>query len=514
MKSIGKGAGDSGAANGRKPQALQRLESGASRLDYILKGGFVRGGTYTVMGPPGSGKTIFANQICFKHIERDSGRCIYFTLLAETHAKMIRHLETLTFFDPTCIPERLTYVSGYKTLKQGGLGGLLELVRNMIKETRPSVVVFDGIHVAQKRAKAPEDFEEFLHELQAFTSITETTTLLLTPSSISKDDTGSVVVDGIIELSYQLFGPRAVRELTVHKFRGTDYLIGKHELEISADGLQIHPRIEIQFDQPPESAEENRLRMGFGVKRLDEMLHGGLLSGTATTLLGSPGTGKTLLGLAFLAEGARHGQKGSYFGFYEPPPRLIAKAERVGIPLRKYCENGLIELLWQPPLEHFIDSLAEQLLETLRTEETSTKQRLFIDGVEGFRAAAVYMDRMPRFISALSNQLRMLDVTTVFSEELALFKPEVDMPSPEMATVNEGVILLRYVELGSNIKRLISILKMRESEYDTAIREFDIENSGIVVNGPFESGHLLSGGGGYLRGGGGAAEATKKRRRK
>ena len=488
-----------------RPRTLERVGSGIQRLDYILKGGFVRGGTYPLSGPPGSGKTIFANQTCFRHIADDGGRCIYFTLLAETHAKMLRHLETLDFFDPGVVPERLTYVSGYQALRQGGLSGLLDLIRTTLKAARPSLVVIDGLHVAHRSAATPREYDEFLHQLQAFTSIADATTLLLTPVTSRRDDSENVVVDGIIELSYQLLGPRAVRELTVHKFRGTDYLLGRHEVEISSEGLQIHPRTEIQYDAPPEKADERRERMAFGVGHLDRMLHGGVLSGTSTTLLGSPGTGKTLLGLSFLVEGARRGQKGIYFGFYEPPPRLIEKAEKVGIPLRKYVRQGAIELLWKPPLEHFMDSLAEQLLETLRLDGEATKRRLFIDGVEGFESAAVYADRMPRFISALANQLRMLDVTTVISAELDLFKPEVDLARPEMGTVTEGVILLRYVELGSGIRRLVSILKMRESEYDTSICEFEITDRGLVVKGPFDADAVLTGRPKFLAGRGEAA---------
>src|SRR3712207_9056053 len=93
-----------------------------------------------------------------------------------------------------------------------------------------------------------------------------------------------------------------------------------------------------------------------------------------------------------------------------------------------------------------LDSLAEQLLERIREEE-APRRRLFIDGIEGFRAATVYPDRMPRFLSAFTNQLRTYDVTALVSEELALFQPEIDMPNPELANVVETVIMLRYVEL-------------------------------------------------------------------
>jgi circadian clock protein KaiC len=152
--------------------------------------------------------------------------------------------------------------------------------------------------------------------------------------------------------------------------------------------------------------------------------------------------------------------------------------------------GGLIEVIWQPPLEHMLDSLAEQLLEKIRAHE-SPRRRLFIDGIEGFRAASVYHERMPRFLSAFTNQLRMFDVTAAVSEELPLFHPDIDMPNPELANVVETVILLRYVEPGSQLHRLTSIMKMRESRYDTSLREFRITDGGLEVAASFESAEAI-----------------------
>jgi circadian clock protein KaiC len=171
----------------------------------------------------------------------------------------------------------------------------------------------------------------------------------------------------------------------------------------------------------------------------------------------------------------------------------MEKAASIGLPLEKYVKQGLIELIWQPPLEHMLDSLAEQLLEKVK-EESSPRRRLFIDGIEGFRAAAVHRDRVPRFLSAFFNQLRTTDVTTLITEELGLFQPTIDLPNPELANVVESVILVRYLELRSQIHRLISIMKMRESRYDTSIREFRITDDGVEVADSFKSAEsILSG---------------------
>jgi circadian clock protein KaiC len=481
-----------GSQKGGSETNGERVRSGIRRLDYILKGGFFPGGTYTTMGPPGSGKTIFGNQLCFNHAA-EGGRCVYMTLLVESYDKMLRHLEPMAFFNRDLVSERVFYVSGYPSLRKDGLDGLLDLIRETLGDRQATMFVLDGMESLRQFAKSEQEVKEFVHSLQAYTALIGCTTVLMTFKDPSYAYTENAVVDGVLELSDTLVGPRAVRELTVHKFRGGDYLRGRHEVEITDHGVVIHPRTEIQFDKPPQYAEEARIRMGFGVEGFDQMLFGGIPSGSTTALLGAPGAGKTMLGLSFLVEGARHGQKGVYFGFYEPPPRLIEKAQQINIPLEEFVKKGLIELIWQPPLEHMIDSLAELLLEKIR-EQPETRRRLFVDGIEGFRAASVYPDRMPRFLSAFCNQLRTYDVTAIITEELALFRPEIEMPNPELANVVETVVLLRYVELRSQLHRLVSIMKMRESRYDTSIREFKINDDGIEVAASFESAEsILSG---------------------
>ncbi|TFY99938.1 ATPase domain-containing protein [Ramlibacter rhizophilus] len=471
-----------------------RVKTGVPRLDFILKGGFFRGGTYTLYGPPGAGKTILANQLCFNHIAFTDQNCVYLTVLAESHGKMVRHLSSLRFFDARLVGSRLKYMAAYQTLRDEGPHGVLRLIQSTLHQQRPGLLVIDGLESIEQAASDRVRAREFLNQLQAFTALTQTTTLLCAVEQGGEQRRDEdAMVDGVIELSDKLVGPRAVRELTVHKFRGSGYLRGRHEVEITGLGVQIHPRIEIQFDAPPELANEERKRMGFGIAELDRMMNGGILSGSTLALLGAPGSGKTTLGLSFLVEGARQGHKGLYFAFYEPPPRLLERAEHMGIPLRPYVEQGMIELVWQPPLEHYMDALAESLLDRVRAEQPA-RRRLFIDGVQGFAAAAVYDDRLPRFLSALTNQLRTWDVTTLISAELPMFGTSIELPHPELAHVVETVILLRYVELKSQLHRLLSIMKMRESGYDTSIREFTIREGGIEVSGSFESAEqILSG---------------------
>ena len=103
-------------------------------------------------------------------------------------------------------------------------------------------------------------------------------------------------------------------------------------------------------------------------------------------------------------------------------------------------------------------------------------------------------ERLDLFLTALFSELQALEVTTICSVELpALFSPTLELPMAisGIANVADNLLFLRYVELESQLYRLISILKMRESGYDPAIREFRITAQGIDVAPTFASAQAI-----------------------
>src|SRR4051812_7336990 len=130
---------------------LERIPSGVPGLDAVLKGGFPRGGIHLLQGQPGAGKTVLGNQICYHHAQA-GGRALYVTLLAESHARMLLHLGTLSFFDASRLPDQIAYVSGLGTLEGEGLPGLLTLLRREIAARKASIMILDGLVAAEDRA--------------------------------------------------------------------------------------------------------------------------------------------------------------------------------------------------------------------------------------------------------------------------------------------------------------------------------------------------------------------------
>ena len=424
---------------GKDSQQLERIPTGIEKLDLILRGGFLKAGIYIVVGTPGAGKTILGNQICFNHVKR-GGKAVFVTLLAETHARMLAHIRHMSFFNPQVVGDSLYYVSGYGALESEGLPGLLKFLRQLLRERRASLLVVDGLATAEALSGKDIDFRRFLHELQVFAETSGTTIFLLTQPGAQPGHSEHTMADGVLSLYDLTFGPRAVRELEVAKLRGSGYLRGRHAFEITEQGIEVHPRIEAVFSNPTPTEVDVRTRMGFGIPRLDEMLLGGLLSASSTALLGAHGSGKTMLGLHFLNEGASRGEKTLYFGFYETPPRLVAKAAQIGLNIEQHIKDDLINIVWRPALEHLPDALAEQLLDAV---QASGAKRVVIDGVEVFNDSLVYPERASAFFTALTNELRVLGATTLLAAELPeVFGPHVAFSVPRLAATLDNIIFL------------------------------------------------------------------------
>jgi len=472
-------------SSGSRPAPLRRLETGIAHLDVILAGGFLRGGSYIIAGAPGAGKTILGNQICFHHAAGGE-RAVYVTLLSESHGRMLAHLSPMSFFDPGVVGTQLLYVSGYEQLRAGkqSLKGLLTLVRKLIKSHGASLLILDGIVRVGSFAASPVDFKEFIHELNVLLAFTGCTGLLLADSSAG--DVGhpaKTMVDGLVELSDVMDGVRAVRELVVHKFRGSGYLRGAHFFEIDTQGLRVYARVEARLSAPSTVPTANGRRASLGVAGLDRMMGGGASEGTATMVLGSSGTGKTILGLHFLAAGLDKHEPALHFGFFESPPRLVRKADDLGLKLSQHLEEGRLEVVWQPTGELIMDALAERLLEGVHRTKA---KRLVIDGLTGFEESVVRPERLAHFFKSVTNELRGLGVTTLLTEEMReLFGPEVLVPLVGISGIAENIILVRQIEVASELKRAIAVMKTRETSHDEMLREFSITDRGLEVGEPF-----------------------------
>jgi circadian clock protein KaiC len=469
----------------REPSAPDMLATGVRGLDTLLHGGFLRGGVCIVQGNPGAGKTILGNQICFNHAAA-GGKALYVTLLAESHSRMLLHLRSLSFFDEAAIPDSVYYVSAFPALEQDGLHGLLDLLRREVQARGVTVLVLDGLGSAEETAETPREFRKFVHELQNQAALASCTMFLLTSAGPQPQPPPPehTMVDAVVELATRIYGRRAERSLEVLKRRGRNFLRGRHSFRITDAGLVVFPRIEALLEKPSREDHVEGTKIPTNIPRLDVMLGGGFPDNSTTMLLGPAGAGKTTLGLHYLG-GASAAAPGLFFGLFETPARLLLKARTLNLPIEQLLKDGHVEILWQPTTEGVLDEIGDRLLEAVERRKV---RRLVIDGFTGIEKLSPDPERLSHFFTALNLEFRSRGVTTIFTVDLNPVGAAAQLPLTGLSllqgtsNVAENVVALRFVELRARRHRLISVLKVRDSDFDSAMHAYVITEDGILID--------------------------------
>lgn len=462
-------------------QTTERVSTGDAGLDRVLGGGLFPGQVYVVSGAPGSGKTILASQMAYAAAAR--GRAVvHATLMAESHAQILWQLSGFDFYDKERAGREVRYLNVYTHLESGGLDSLRDALRGTVREANAALLILDGVVSAELLSRSEGEYKRFVQDLQSWCGMFGCTVLLL--SSSGDGDAARpehTMVDGILLLRTRVAGMRRMRELQITKLRGTRFLEGDHVYDISAAGLRVYPRIEALLRGDPRAAEASTT-VPTGVQGLDAMLGGGVEVGSTSFVLGTSGAGKTLLGMQFLEAGARAGEPGLLFGFYEDASVLDRKATRLGLDWAKHVAEGRIEIVWQPPAEQQLDMLAHRLLQAI---ERVGARRLFLDGLVGFKEAAFDPERVGPFFAVLTNELRSRGVTTVVSDETRdLLVRDARSPTEGLSALCENILFLCQVESRGEVQRLLNVLKVRCSGHARRFHHLEIGRGGLRVVGP------------------------------
>ncbi len=444
-----------------------------------------------ITGQPGTGKTVLASQVAFHHAARGTP-VVLATTTSESQAKLLEDLAGFSFFSREKVGEELFFLNIYTWLKRGSREAR-EILVNTVRERKARLLVVDGLRSVRDLWQDEAKLREFFYELSVGLATVDCTAIFITEYPLAKliEFPESTTVDGIISLSFEKSRIGRVRRAEVVKLRGMKHLHGQHVLRIDASGIHILPRAEsivtpdVDF-VPPEG------RAGFGLTELDALFEGGLPRQSAALIAGSTGVGKTLLGLHFAAAGAKRGEKSLVVSFSEPSASLISRARRVSLELDPLISSGMMRLRYDPCFEVEADEICEQLLEEL---ERSGAKRLVLEDVETLERALENPGRSRAFFGALVIRLRALGVTSLFTRKISkVIGPELDFSDSAMAHIAENLLFLRHVELYGRLHRVLSILNLRNSRFDSSLREFEIRDEGLRVLNPINSAEgLLTG---------------------
>jgi circadian clock protein KaiC len=452
--------------------------TGLPTLDAILGGGLPASSVSVLAGEPGSGKTILTLQLLF-HAARQGKTCLYFTTLSEPAVKVIRYMQGFSFFDAALMGERIIFADLGKFIRKGADETLTEIAAH-VEQHEPDFVAIDSFRsIGELLRGTMPTMRPFVYDLANQMAGWGATTLLVgeyVPDDFSKF-AEFAVADGIIRIGSRRQELTSVRELEILKLRGADYATGVHFFDITSNGLTIYPRV--SASDSTEKAPSAGERVGTGVKGLDELLDGGLPRSSSTVVQGGTGTGKTLLGLSFLVEGARHKERGVLYTLEETLDQVRSVARGFGLDLAALEAANLLLIKYASPVELSTD----RFLNEVRSEVKQLgARRVVLDSLTSMAMGIPSDRRFKEIVYSLAKHMRSAGISLVMTMESEQLLGSANLSGLGVSFIADNLIQLRYVELEGRLERAISVIKARGIKVNSELRSASIGPDGLTVS--------------------------------
>lgn len=460
-----------------------RLHTGVQNLDGLCDGGLVRGSLIAISGPPGSGKTILAQQICF-HNAALHERVLYFGTLSEPTAKLLRNLKQLSFFQPEKLGSTIEFVDLGEVSKAEMIAEASALISLHLKRVKPTIIVIDSFKAFDDLARSRQELRSFGYEIAVTLMAWEATSFLLGEFGPSEYQTNPLfsIVDGICVMSQREVLGEHQRFFQMVKMRGTSHSRDEHPFAITHRGIDIFAARTLTSRGSPHDAPgpaEVPSRLPSGVPGLDPLLGGGLLARSITLVSGSAGIGKTTISVQFLLAGVERGELGLCVLLENDPEPLIAAATALGLPLRAAIDRGDVHVLCMPRETIRVGELLTVLADRLTARKAV---RVVIDSVTQLTSERLGLDEPGRVLCKLAARFRALGVTSLFTLDAASLYSNELVIERSLSPLVDNLVMLRYREACGGMDSMLTVVKTRGSEHDRGTHRFSIGHGGVRLD--------------------------------
>lgn len=468
----------------------ERKSSGCEGLDEVLHGGFLPASSHLIVGGPGAGKTVLSLQ-CLAAASRRGASCVYISFaepserLRANAAVFAWNIDDIIFVDLTRLGEGDGDADADAEDGEYGVFSPSEVERTPVwasiyealEEHHPDWVVIDSATFLAYLSSDDYQYHKQVQRLVNHLSGLGCTSLLLfEQTALAQDVSIALAVDGVLTLANGVSQGRVVeiRSVEVNKLRGSGFMSGQHALRITNRGMTVFPhRIERLKTQAFQ-----RSTFGSGVAALDELLMGGLSSGTVTMITGPSGAGKSTLGTQYLVEAARKGLSSVIYTFEEGAASYLARSGAVGLPLEDLLESGRIVIREINPLETYPD----EFLQIVRRDVEELGAELFLlDSLRGYNLAMAEFGNLVANMHNLLTYARSKRRTVLLINELENLTGDLRISDYGVSYLCDNVLLLRFAERDGELLKVVSCLKKRLGDFRPELHEFRITAQGIQV---------------------------------
>lgn len=468
----------------RQPRST--IPTGLPGLDVVLGGGLRPNRMYLFLGDPGVGKTTLGLQFLLEGVRRGE-RCLYATLsetkdeledIADAHGWSLEGVDIVALH----AVEHSLGTPDVQTIfhpVEIDLDQFTEPLRRMIEQVKPVRAVIDSLSEMRIIAQDPRRFRRQMMALkQHFTDIGCTLALLDDRTAEIRETIPQTVAHGVIVLESvvrEYGSPR--RRIRVSKLRGARLHEGYHDFQIVTGGLVVYPRL-VAAEHAAGFTHE---AVSSGVTRLDQMLGGGLLRGTSTLVTGAAGAGKSVVVTQYAFSAAERGEPAAIFVFDESRESFLMRAAGAGMDLGPHLATGRVRVQQVDPAEmppgQFAHAVRRAVLE-------GGARIVAIDSLNGYLTSVPEEAFLELHLHELLATLAQLGVVTLTTLTQSGATGPVRSPDVDVSYLADTIISLRFFEAMGEMRKAISVPKMRSGLHELTLREYRIGPQGLTVGEP------------------------------
>jgi len=471
----------------KSPTGIRKSPTGIKGFDELTGGGLPAGRPTLVTGGAGSGKTQFGLEFLVRGAENydEPGVLLAFEEsaedLADNAASLGFDLPALTESGRLVVDAVRLDPAEIVTTGDFDLDGLFIRLAAAVQAVGAKRVVLDTIEVLfaalDNEAIVRAEFARLLRWLKDQGLTTVITGERGHEGQLTRFGIEEYVSDCVIVLDHRVRDELATRRLRVVKYRGSAHGTNEYPFLIRDRGLLVWPLTEVALTYP--AATE---RVSLGVPDLDEMLGGGVYTGSTVLVSGSAGTGKTTLAAQAVDAACARGEKALFVSFEESPDQIVRNMRSVGIDLGRWVDAGLLRLWGERAtafgLEAHLDRLDQLLDET-------TPSLAVLDSV----GSLTHVGAGAEVTSTIARELDLLKSRGITAMLTSLIhEREGESSAAAVSSLIDTWILLRNQESDGERNRLLFVIKSRGTAHSNQVREFRMSETGIhlldVVVGP------------------------------